>query len=217
MTREPQNSTVDIPTGEGNAIPEAGTGLDPAEMIDRRVGEEIKHLRKARGWTLATLSEQTGLSQGYLSQVERGISSPSVKALHNISRALDVTISWFFMQGVQEDDDLRDHVVRAGAHRKLSYGGGITDELLSPNLGRQLELLRCTFLPGSESGEQSYSHQGEEAGLVLKGQLDLWIGDQHVLLKQGDSFAFESSLPHRYANSGEEECVVVWAITPPTY
>jgi transcriptional regulator with XRE-family HTH domain len=185
--------------------------------IDRRIGDEVRHLRKARGMTLAALSRASGLSQGYLSQVERGISSPSVKALHSISKALDVTISWFFMQGADGEDELRDHVVRANNRRKLSFTGGITDELLSPNLGRQLELLRCTFAPGSESGDTPYSHHGEEAGVVLEGELDLWIGEKHVVLREGDSFAFESTIPHRYANRGERECVVVWAITPPTY
>ncbi|MES0064105.1 XRE family transcriptional regulator [Mesorhizobium sp. M0041] len=185
--------------------------------IDARVGIEIKDLRKARDITLDGLSEASGLSKGYLSQIERGISRPSVKALHNISRALGVTISWFFRPGSNDDDDLRDLVVRASARRKLTFVGGISDELLSPNLSRELQLLRCTFPPGSESGSAPYNHQGEEAGIVVTGEMHLWISDKHVILKEGDSFAFESVLPHRYANISDRECVVIWAITPPSY
>ncbi|MGY4298727.1 transcriptional regulator with XRE-family HTH domain [Bradyrhizobium sp. i1.4.4] len=185
--------------------------------IGSRVGGEIKNLRKARGITLDALSEAAGLSKGYLSQIERGTSSPSVKALHSISRALGVTISWFFPPNSEDDSNLRDYVVRSGSRRKLTFVGGITDELLSPNLGRQLELLRCSFPPGSESGKEPYTHQGEEAGFVISGELDLWIGERHVILSEGDSFAFASDLPHRYANTSDRECVVIWAVTPPSY
>ncbi|WP_084299222.1 cupin domain-containing protein [Bradyrhizobium sp. WSM1743] len=185
--------------------------------VGSRIGVEIKNLRKARGTTLDALSDKAGLSKGYLSQIERGISSPSVKALHSISRALGVTISWFFLPNTDDDDNLRDYVVRASSRRKLTFVGGVTDELLSPNLGRQLELLRCTFPPGSESGSEPYTHQGEEAGFVISGELDLWIGEHHVTLSAGDSFAFASNLPHRYANTSDQECVVIWAVTPPSY
>ncbi|MET4608393.1 transcriptional regulator with XRE-family HTH domain [Bradyrhizobium sp. JR4.1] len=182
-----------------------------------RIGGEIKSLRRARGITLDALSDAAGLSKGYLSQIERGVSSPSVKALHSISRALGVTISWFFPPNRDEESDLREYVVRASSRRKLTFVGGITDELLSPNLDRQLELLCCTFPPGSESGKEPYTHQGEEAGYVVSGKLDLWIGDRHVVLREGDSFAFASDLPHRYANTRDLPCVVIWAVTPPSY
>ena len=185
--------------------------------IDARVGQEIRHLRKARDMTITQLSKATRLSQGYLSQIERGISSPSVKALHSIARALGVTISWFFSPASSDDDELRDIVVRADKRRSLSFSSGITDELLSPNLGREIELLRCTFSPGSESGTEPYTHRGEEAGIVIAGTLHLWIGEKHVVLNEGDSFAFSSDTPHRYENPTDEETVVIWAITPPSY
>ncbi|MEG6507405.1 XRE family transcriptional regulator [Methyloligella sp. 2.7D] len=185
--------------------------------IDERVGNEIRLLRKARDKTIAELSEATGLSKGYLSQVERGISSPSVNALYGISRALGVTISWFFPPASEGEDELRDIVVRADKRRTLRFSTGITDELLSPNLGGEIELLRCTFEPHSESGPEPYTHRGEEAGIVVSGTLHLWIGDQHVVLNKGDSFSFKSNVPHRYANPSSEETVVIWSITPPSY
>lgn len=185
--------------------------------IDARVGKEIRLLRKARDKTIAELCDATGLSQGYLSQIERGISSPSINALYSISRALGVTISWFFPPASEDEDALRDIVVRADKRRTLRFSTGITDELLSPNLGGELELLRCTFAPHSESGPEPYTHRGEEAGIVVSGTLHLWVGDQHVVLQKGDSFAFKSDIPHRYANPTSEETVVIWSITPPSY
>ncbi len=186
--------------------------------IESRVGSEIRGLRRARNTTLAEFSEKTGLSQGYLSQIERGISSPSVKALHSISQALGVTISWFFSDPTGEaEGHLRDTIVRAERRRSLSFENGITDELLSPNLDRQIELLRCVFPQGSASGSEPYSHIGEEAGYVLSGEMTLWLEDEEIVLNVGDSFAFSSERPHRYANTGEGEAVVIWAITPPSY
>ena len=107
--------------------------------------------------------------------------------------------------------------MRADKRRNLHFDGGITDELLSPNLGRELELLRCTFAPGASSGEEPYTHRGEEAGVILSGTMELWLGDDHFILEEGDSFAFPSDTPHRYTNCGDMEAVVIWAITPPSY
>jgi transcriptional regulator with XRE-family HTH domain len=185
--------------------------------IDERVGREIRQLRKARDTTITELSAATGLSPGYLSQVERGKSNPSVKALHSISRALGVTISWFFPPANEDDDGLHDIVVRAENRRTLHFASNISDELLSPNLGGQIELLRCIFGPRSESGPDPYSHRGEEAGIVISGTLHLWVGDKHIVLEEGDSFAFKSEQPHRYANPTDTETVVIWSITPPSY
>jgi transcriptional regulator with XRE-family HTH domain len=185
--------------------------------LDPRVGQEIRGLRRARGTTIAQLGAATGLSKGYLSQIERGISNPSVKALHSISRALGVTISWFFTPETGDGEGLRDTVVRAHARRSLTFDSGITDELLSPNLDRTIELLRCIFPPGTESGQEPYNHRGEEAGIVISGQLDLWLDDEHIRLNEGDSFAFSSDRLHRYANPTDRDTVVIWAISPPTY
>ena len=185
--------------------------------LDDRLGPDIKGLRKARGMTLDALAGVTGLSKGYLSQIERGLSSPSVKALHTISRALGVTISWFFAPQESNDNGMRKYVVRAGARRTLHYKSGIVDELLTPTLDRALEVLRCVFPPGAKSGSEPYAHQGEEAGFVLNGQLDMWIDGEYVRLNQGDSFAFPSDIPHRYENPGRTEAVVIWVITPPSF
>jgi quercetin dioxygenase-like cupin family protein len=80
-----------------------------------------------------------------------------------------------------------------------------------------LELLRSTFAPGATSGGQAYSHSGEEAGVILKGELELTIDGEVFVLKAGDSFGFQSSLPHRYRNISDDSAEVIWAITPPSY
>jgi transcriptional regulator with XRE-family HTH domain len=186
------------------------------ESVPRKIGQEIRGLRKARNLTLAALAEASGLSVGYLSLLERDLATPSIKALHSVSRALGQTISWFFAADAVPEVE-RDLVVRRSRRRRLEYSAGIVDELLSPNLAGTLELLSSRFPPGASSGDEPYTHAGEEAGIVIRGRLEMWVDGKHLMLSAGDSFGFASSLPHRYRNPGPEETEVIWAITPPSY
>jgi transcriptional regulator with XRE-family HTH domain len=193
----------------------ANEGCDDAPLFS---GEEVRSLRKARSITLVELSRASGLSVGYLSQIERNVSIPSVKALTDLSRALGVTIGWFFKDGHQGPEDEQGIVVRKANRRKLGYGDSVgADYLLTPGLDGQLELLLSKIQPGGSSGDAPYSHRGEEAGLILTGRLEMWVGDSHFILEEGDSFNFPSTTPHRYRNACDRETVIVWAITPPSY
>lgn len=218
--------------GAGAAAPSGGAKASAGRATQRRrkstsrqnlvpsptdIGPEIHDLRKARQLTLPALSKLTGYSTGFLSQVENGKSSPSVDALHKIATALGVSISWFFANEPSDDPSEREYIVRADKRRSLGFKAGITDELLSPNLRGQLELLLCRFPQGTSSGTKAYTHRGEEAGIILEGRMELFIGEQRFVLESGDSFGFPSTIPHRYRNVGDGEAVVIWAITPPTY
>lgn len=189
---------------------------DGSAAAPSRVGAEIRGLRKARNLTLSELAEASALSVGYLSMVEREQAMPSIRSLLSIAHALGVTIGWFF-----EADAVRPHerglVVRRSRRRRIDYSAGIVDELLSPSLKGNLELVLCRLAPGASTGEEPYSHAGEEAGMVVRGRLELWVDGQTVTLETGDSFGFESTRPHRYRNPGAEEAEIVWAITPPSY
>jgi len=181
------------------------------------VGHQVRDLRKAKGLTIPQLAKKIGRSVGWLSQIERNISPVTIPNLKLISDALDVQISWFFQGNAIAPEDERDFIVRKDARRRLRYTGtGVSEELLSPNLSREIEMLMTTLEPGASSGEP-YSRKGEEGGYVVSGFLELTIGDKTQSLAPGDSFAFESSLPHRCHNPGDEPTQVVWVITPPSY
>lgn len=184
--------------------------------LPRQIGREIRDLRKARGVTLAAMAKASGLSVGYLSLIERDLATPSIKSLHAVSRVFGVTIGWFFEAGDAPEAE-RDLIVRRARRRRLEYSVGMLDELLSPNLGGALELLSCHLSPGASSGAEPYTHVGEEAGLVIRGRLELWVDGRKAILEAGDSFGFQSALPHRYCNPGPDETEVIWAITPPSY
>ncbi|HEX7390128.1 MAG TPA: cupin domain-containing protein, partial [Acidiphilium sp.] len=111
-----------------------------------------------------------------------------------------------------------DVVVRVQKRRKIAYRDlGMTDELLVPNLEGKLGLLMCRLMPGASSGGEPYAHDGEEAGVLLSGSLEIEVDGRVFLLHAGDSFAFQSTTPHRYRNPGDVEVVIVWALTPPSF
>jgi transcriptional regulator with XRE-family HTH domain len=182
-----------------------------------KFGSEIRGLRKQAGMTLAQLSKGSGLSVSFLSQVERDASNLSVTALYKVARALGVNLGWFFHAAESGLNGEADFIVRARNRRHLRYASGIFDELLVPHLNGALALFRIQFAPGAFSGETKVAPGSEHAGLVLEGELELTLNGRRILLKPGDSFAFEGSNPHRYGNPGKRATVVVWAHTPPTY
>lgn len=188
------------------------------------LGNDIRQLRKVRGITLQQLARATGKSVGFLSQVERNLTKPSVAALQDISEALSVHIGWFFPEDSAGSPEEREYIVRRQNRRRLTYSElsgteylGLHDSLLSANLKGDLALGISRYEPGASTGDDSYGHEGEEAGLVLSGTLELSIDGRQFVLDAGDSFSFKSNLPHRYANpSSTEDTVVVWANSPIT-
>lgn len=180
------------------------------------IGAQLRELRLHRKLTLKEVSEKAAISVGYLSQLERNRSRLPIGVLKKISDALGVHMNWFFQQKSDGDSSERDIVVRANNRRSMTFTGlGIIEELLSPNLAGPLEFLVSTIAPGADS--EDYSHDGDEAGLVLTGTLDLWVSGRHFKLLEGDSFAFKSTEVHRCANSGNSPTKVLWVITPPHY
>lgn len=188
------------------------------ELSHEWVGKQVRELRKVRGLTLKELSLKSGLSTGLLSQMERGISAPSIRSLQALGRALEVPASWFFHDRHAQPAHERDVIVRRGTGRQLSFDeDGFRKELVTPDLSGALEALIVTIDPGGSSGVEPYSHSGEEIGYVLEGEIELWVADNHYRLEAGDCFRFASTNMHRFANPGQKEARVLWVITPPFY
>ena len=144
------------------------------------------------------------------------MASALLAVLKEVADALGVHMNWFFPVGQQGPEEEREIIVRAARRRNLTFTGlGITEELLSPTLAGPLEMLISTIHPGADS--EFYSHDGDEAGLVMQGTLQLWVEANHFQLEAGDSFAFSSTEAHRCANFGEQPAKVLWVITPPHY
>lgn len=204
----------------GQQVPEARkTRANEGEA--RSIGAEIRDLRKVQNMTLMQFAERTGKSIGYLSQVERDITKPSHLVLQQISEALGVEIGWFFPEDENADPRERPYIVRAASRRRLAYSDlgytdylGMTDHLLSPNVAGNLALGLTTLEPGGSTGDDAYTHEGEEAGYVMEGTLELTIDGETFVLGPGDSYTFASKLAHRFRNCGKKRAVFLWAITP---
>ncbi len=190
----------------------AGAGL-PSGVGD--VGADLRALRKARGMTLSELALQAGRSVGWLSQVERGLTSPSVSDLRKLAEIFGKSLSFFFGPQPGPEDE-RGYVVRGGSRRMLgSAAEGLSEELLSPDLGGDFEILRSVFDAGAER-KDFVTRPTEEAGYLVSGELILWIGAREFHIRPGDSFRFRRE-PFRWKNPGTVPAVAVWVVSPPVY
>ena len=179
------------------------------------IGADLRALRKSRGMTLTDLATATGRSVGWLSQVERSISQPSIDDLRLLADRLDAPLSLFFGDPGAPSEE-RGYIVRWNAGRSLGAPeGGLNEMLLSPDLGGAFEIVRSVFDPGAELSEPQ-TRPTEEAGYIISGQLDLWINDRLFQLNEGDSFRFRRE-PYRWRNPGDQPAVVIWVIAPPVY
>ena len=185
------------------------------ENRDRLLAGDIRALRKARGLTLAEIGLKLGRSVGWVSQVERGLSIPSLGDLRAFAELFGVPLSLFFNHDVPVEKE-RGVVVRAGSRRSLGTSEtGLVEELLSPDLGGSFEMLRSVFAPGAELKTEA-RRPTEEAGYVASGVFEIEIAGAWHRLGEGDSFRFEGK-PFRWRNPGTEPAVVIWVVSPPVY
>ncbi|WP_176479064.1 XRE family transcriptional regulator [Mesorhizobium sp. WSM3860] len=182
---------------------------------ERLLAGDIRALRKARRLTLAEIALKLDRSVGWVSQVERGLSVPSLGDLRAFAELFGVPLSLFFSHDVPIEEE-RGVIVRAGSRRSLGTSeSGLVEELLSPDLGGSFEMLRSVFAPGAELKTEA-RRPTEEAGYVASGTFEIEIGGVWHRLSEGDSFRFEGK-PFRWRNPGAEPAVVIWVVSPPVY
>lgn len=174
------------------------------------LGARLRQLRAAQGASLATVANSAGISVGFLSALERSHMSASVGTLRKLAKYYKTNILDFYETG-----DANQHLVRTEARRVLEAGPGVRMELLAwGNKVMEPHLFRIA--PGAGSGE-SYTHVGEEFLFVLKGELQIFLRGEEYRLNAGDSFYFESAVPHKWTNPGRVETSLLWVNTPPTF
>jgi transcriptional regulator with XRE-family HTH domain len=191
------------------ALSEAAAPTD-ASASDAALGGRIRAARSRRGLSVAELAGTAGVSKSLVSQIERGIAAPSIDTVRRLASALQVPVFSLFMQ--EPDNGM---VVRRSARRVVRYPGSrATREVLSPTLSGRMVLLWVTFPPG-EDGREPVRHIGEESVVVLRGTLEVELGEQRVVLERGDSMTFDSEAPHAFRNPTNEETEILTAISPP--
>jgi len=189
-----------------------------------QLGSEIREVRKARGLTLNDLSAAVSCSTAYLSRIELGSAKVSSDLLQEISAALSVDPNWFFPKQSGNGPLERKHVIRAENRRALSgmYTRtaeelGFEDELLSSTLSGQCYLILSRFRPGAGTPPdplEGYTFEGEQHAIVLTGEVELRLGEEIIVLREGDSFSYPSMIAHRFRNRTKKEATMVWAMSP---
>lgn len=184
--------------------------------MSHHVGEDIRSLRKTRGMTLAQLAADVGRSVGWLSQIERGQTTPSVRDLGLLAERLEVTLSFFFRSSSRAPEE-QGLVLRSADRPSIgSADSGLTEELLSPTLSGSFEMIRSVFAPGSSSDGPRKARPTEDGGILLSGALTLTVGGTELHLAPGDSFQF-NQVDYAWRNDGDEPAVVIWVVSPPIY
>ncbi|WP_448108161.1 helix-turn-helix domain-containing protein [Pseudomonas azerbaijanoccidentalis] len=171
----------------------------------------IQDLRKHKKYTLKELADKIGRSVGFLSQVERGLSRPTVADLTAISETLGVPTTYFY--SLPKPKAL-PWVTRPDERRTLYYADGITDIMVSPKMRASFSMLESQLEPGASSGERHMKDSSEQGGYVLEGELTLWLdNDEPVILRAGDSFQLASLAHCRYGNLSDQLTRVLWVYT----
>lgn len=178
------------------------------------VGLRLKQLRTLRGLSQRDLAKRAGVTNGLISQVEQNKVSPSVGTLKKIVEQLSISLADFFNT---DENPSVDWCYRAGSMPDIG-SDGLAFFLVGHNIrGRALSLLRETYAVGADSGSDMLQHEGEEAGIVIRGRVEVTVGNEIRVLEKGDAYYFPSTMPHRFRNVGGEEAEVVSAATPATF
>lgn len=189
------------------------TGRLPSSLVDiepsfdilnavEDLGAQLRTARQERGWTLEALSARSGLSTGFLSQVERGQSTLSIVSLSAICHALEIPIDRLFTSS-RPLGERPSRVTLAAAQLRIQIGdSAVAYRYLSPQLpGAPIaELLIAEFPPNAH--QEATAHEGEELGFVLEGTLALWVEGEKNALAAGDSYRVASREEHEYEAGG---------------
>ncbi len=174
----------------------------------------IRKLRTAQGMTISQLAEAADVSRALISQVERGLTDPSLATLRQIARVLSVPLFDLFEQPQELAPVV---VVRRGEETTIASptGDALYARKSAPH--GQVEVLRGELRPGGVSHTEPWTHPAEECVVVVRGALAVEVDGVVHRLQDGDSCYFDSRLPHRLVNETEHTTEFLVAVTPPSY
>ncbi len=187
------------------------------------VGLRLKTVRRGAGLSQRELASRAGVTNGLISLIEQNRTSPSVSTLRRILEALPMSFSEFFAvesalrtKIFYQADELAE--INPGRILKLSpHAAGLSLRQVGDASRHRLQMLHERYESGADTGEELYAHEGEEAGLVIAGEIELTVGETTRILRRGDAYIFDSRIPHRFRNRAESVCEIVSACTPPTF
>lgn len=196
------------------------------------IGARLRNLRTEHGFSIRALAERAEISSSVISEVERGKTEPSISTLKRLAAALGTSITYFFTTPSQKNG----HVIRASARKEVSFkfhgvedenedgeqrssimARGVHFEVASPDTSEVLEAIYGRYEPGASTGDELYTHEGEEWGMVLSGRFKVTLADEVHFLDPGDSIWFHSNIPHKIENVSTGVSEYIWIDTPKSF
>lgn len=176
------------------------------------IGQKLKELRVAKGLTQEELADRAELSKGFISQLERDITSPSIATLMDILQCLGTTINEFFSEEPEEQVvfHYEDYFEKKDSELK-----SLTEWIIPNAQKNMMEPIRLTLGPGGLTC-RDVPHEGEEFGYILKGSVKIHIGNKIYTAKKGESFYLTPHSEH-YLEAGASGAMLIWVSTPPSF
>jgi transcriptional regulator with XRE-family HTH domain len=178
------------------------------------VGARLRSVRTTFGLSQRELARRAGVTNGLISLIEQNRVSPSISSLKKVLDGVPMSLAEFF-------------TLDLSAAPQAFFGVDELAEVGSPQVslrlvaaqrpGRLLTLLHERYAAGAATEEETLAHRGEEAGVVVRGRVELTVGGVTRVLGPGEAYYFSSQLPHRFRNVGRETCEIISACTPATF
>jgi transcriptional regulator with XRE-family HTH domain len=178
------------------------------------VGARLRAVREKYGLSQRELARRAGVTNGTISLIEQNKNSPSVASLKKVLDGIPIALGEFFALDLAPNnrvffkaDDLVELATGPISFRQV--GGDMRN--------RKLQILHERYAPGADTGKSMLRHEGEEGGILLQGRIEITVGPHCGVLEAGDAYYFDSRLPHRFRNVGDQECEIISVCTPPTF
>lgn len=181
---------------------------------DNSIGKKIREARKQKGLTLAQLADQCNCSTSLISQIETGTVNPSFSTLKSIGEALGTDMAMLVAQNAAINSALIS-LMTTKERKTLTTEGGVKFQLLSRGVDISCEFVRNEWPPRTSTGKELYTHEGEECGLLLEGELEVETSQGIHHMKPGDTITLQSTIPHRVSNAGKKKAVAIWINSVP--
>ncbi len=182
--------------------------------MDQDISLRLRQIRQQLKLSQRQLARQSGVANATISQVEAGKLNPTVSMLKKILDGIPMSLGEFFADDAPAQERM---FFRADELVEIAEGG-VSYRQVGTNLStKAIQLLKECYQPGAGTGRHELTHEGEECGIVLSGRLEVTVGDDVVVLGQGDAYYFRSTLPHQFRNIGSEPCELISACTPPSF
>lgn len=180
----------------------------------QNLGLKLKALRTRQGLSQRQLARNSGVSNATISLIEHDRTDPSMGLLKRVLDTMGVSFAEFFASDNRQPEKYffaQDELSEIGS-------GSISFRQVGADLSESnLQILHECYQPGADTGQSMLSHEAEEGGIILSGRLEVTVGEQVRTLSAGDAYRFNSRLPHRFRNTGSEDCLLVSACTPPSF